>query len=99
MLSHKNTYYQDSNFFFQFERVEDTCNIHCECSNWKPSVYKKMCEVFNNFQKECMDLGIFKLWTISPNPKFCLLLGASHLGTLTIDNKSYEVMIWALKQS
>lgn len=94
-LSHKITYYEDENFFLKLQPEGGTLFMHCEVLNWKPSVLKKMYEVFNTLQNEAKENGYEKLATISPNPKFAKLFG----GKTVMKNymgMNLEVILWDL---
>lgn len=93
----KYLYYKDDNFLFKFEKYEDVVFIHCECVKWSVSVLKQMYSVFNTFTNELKQNGMYKVLTITPNPKFAKLFNGETVGTLSHEGKEYEVIKWELK--
>ncbi len=90
-------YYKDDNFVLELEIVGNVGFLHVECWNWSPSVFKKGLRVFHTLQVEAKEMGLVRLITVSPNPKFCHLFGGTTKTTLTHLEKEYEVVVWDLK--
>ena len=91
--------YKDDSFSLVLKSIGEEHHIHCKCWNWKLSTLKMMYKVAADFEKRALDLGIKEVYSISPNPKFCEMLGAEMLvkpeGCL---DEEYEVMKWVLTQ-
>lgn len=75
-----------------------TCNggefhVHCEVYNWKLSVMKELYVEFAHLLEVASDMGFSEVWSVTPNPKFCLLFG----GTDTQTNLAgCRVMYWEI---
>jgi hypothetical protein len=92
------TYYENSDFKFEYERAGNEVCIHCEIYNWKLSVLRFGYSVISSLLEECRDRGVEIVYTISPNPKFAKIYGGRSVKTFTLDNKEYEIVIWDLRQ-
>ena len=72
-------------------------NLHVEAYNWNKTVLKEMREVFEEAKEGFHLEGFSKLYTISPNPKFCkLFAGYEHLGTVDFEGVEHHILSWDL---
>jgi hypothetical protein len=92
----KIVYYKDDDVLFQIEPNSEGVFLHCEVYNWKPSVLKKSYRVFGAFLNEAQELGIKKVVTITPNPKFAKLFGGEVVTKGYIDDVLHEVIQWVV---
>ncbi len=94
----RRTFYQDNDFIIEIEDYLGALVLHCEVSNWKPSVLRKGYSIFAKLEQYAIDNGYSKMLSVSPNPKFCKLVGGVSMSEIVYENKKYEVMIWELQQ-
>jgi len=72
-------------------------NLHVDAYNWNKSVLKEMREVFEEAKEGFHLEGFSKLYTVTPNPKFCKLFkGYTDLGVVDIDGVGYNLITWDL---
>lgn len=90
----KVTYYKDEDFVFDFELNDEGVFLHCNVSNWKPSVLKRMYNVFASFTLEMEKHNVKNFMTVSPNPKFAKLFGGTVIHKGYIDDVLHEVIQW-----
>ena len=90
------TYYEDDNFCFQYVIYNETVFLHALVSCFKPSVLKKMFFVFNSFLSEMKEKGLTEIYSLTPNPKFCELLGGRFKDIIECNGEEYEVYKWEL---
>ena len=86
-------FYRDDNFSVDIQDIGGQFHVHCEVTTWKPSVLKQMYKVAAKLISFAEHMGYKEIVSISPNRKFCELLG----GTLIGEQEECEVMIWELK--
>lgn len=91
--------YEDEDFKLEYKIYRGKYFLHCEVSNWKPSVLKRGRKIFEEWKEKKRQEGVEMLYTVSPNPKFVALLGGEKIGYVFKKGIYYEVFIWALKQS
>lgn len=94
MQSHREVYYQDSDFKIEFNRELDCITVHCEVNKLSPSSVRRGLRIFEQMKSEFADKILV---TITPNPKFVKMAGGVSIGELEVDNKKYEVMTWVSK--
>ncbi len=87
-------FYRDDNFSVDIQDIEGQFHVHCEVTTWKLSVLKQMYVVAAKLIDFAEHMGYKEIVSISPNRKFCELLG----GTLIGEQEKCEVMIWVLRQ-
>lgn len=94
----RETVYKDIDIQFDIEFMgPESLLLHCIVEGeWTPSLYKRALRVFVRFMSDAYDHGYKELISFSPNPKFCKLFGARSMGEFEYENKTYEVMRWAL---
>jgi len=92
----KSIYYQDSNIKFEYEMCADFVAIHCAVTVWNKSVLRNAYFVFGEFMNMTTDLGITKIVTLSPNPKFAKLFGGKAVKSFPYEGKNIEVIVWEL---
>lgn len=68
-------------------------HVHCEVYVWKLSVMKELYKDFAKLLEEAKSSGFDTVWSVSPNPKFCLMYGAEDLG---VDYHGYRIMFWRI---
>lgn len=90
--------YEDDTFKLEYERKRGDMFIHCNVFDWTLSSFKRGKKVFEEFKKKRLEEGVEVFYTISPNPKFCVLLGGELIGYLQKRNKRYEVFRWVLQK-
>jgi hypothetical protein len=72
-------------------------NLHAEAYNWNKTVLKDMRKVFEDAKEGFRLEGFSKLYTISPNPKFCrLFAGHEDLGVISINGEEHSILSWDL---
>jgi hypothetical protein len=96
MQTRKHLFYQDSNFIVEIEFIGRVVVLHCSVLNWKLSVMKKTYEVFSELKQLASSSGCTHLVTAPIHPKFAKLFGGSQIGTISVDDKNYEVIVWEL---
>jgi hypothetical protein len=87
-------YYKDDDVLFEIEPNSEGVFLHCEVTNWKPSVLKKSYRVFGEFLNFAQHHKIKKVVTTTPNPKFALLFGGKVINSGEIDGVYHEVIEW-----
>lgn len=81
-----------SNYSLSYQIIEgEEFHVHCEVYNWKLSVMKELYKEFAKMLEEASSLGFDTVWSVSPNPKFCLLYGAQDSGVVY---EGCRVMFW-----
>lgn len=93
----KQVYFENEDYKFEYERIENLVVIHCTVSNWKPSALKHGYQTFGKFLNDMEESGVTEVITISPNPRFCQLLGGRYMASIYKDEIKYEVFKWDLK--
>lgn len=87
--------YKDDNIKLEFEVWEKVLVLHCDVTNWQPSVLRRSKEIFNNFKNEAKEAGYEGLVTFTPNPKFAKLFGGEYVQDLP-NHENVEVIRWVL---
>ena len=75
--------------------VQEICgefHLHCLVYKWNKSVLKALYQELALVKLMALNLGHKKMYSVSPNPKFCELLCGRSIG---IHNEC-EVMVWEL---
>ena len=91
--------YADNDRFEAYLELDgDTVYLHLKVHKWSPSCLKLLYSYLATLKKELVENGIKRLATVSPNPKFCKLMGGEPLFKIEYEGKQYEVLIWDLKQ-
>lgn len=91
--SFKTVVFSDDDFTFLYSEYEGNLFIHCRVNSWKPSVLKKMYDVFGSF----VNTVNRDFYTVTPNPKFAQLFGGEILYKIEQNGTTYEVIKWELK--
>lgn len=86
-------FYRDDNFFVDIQDIGGQFHVHCNVQHWSPSVLKQMYYVLANLKQFAGHLGYTYMVSVSPNRKFCELLGAKYIA----EQEGHEVMVWDLK--
>lgn len=84
-------YYEDDSFSFLYTEEPEALFLHCYVYEWKLSVLKKMIKVFGEFLNEFSGKLIM---SITPNPKYCEMLGGKVIEEL---DGNLKVVIWEQK--
>ena len=92
------TYYQDEDFCFQYSICEGVLFLHADVFNSKLSAFKRGFSVFREFLLDVQKQGMSEVYSITPNPKFCQLLGGVSMKEIEIEDRKYEVYKWDLKR-
>ena len=86
-----------------FKRTESFClsyscneefHVHCQVYNWSHSVMKELYKVFGQLLEVAKAQGHSHVYSVSKNPKFCLLYGAIDSGVVI---SGHNIMIWDLE--
>lgn len=85
---------ETDDYKLEIQMIEHQFHVHCLVYNWKPSVLKELYRQVVKVGQYAFSLGYTEVYSVSPNPKFCKLLGAYSVGQYRDD---YEVMKWDLK--
>lgn len=93
----KFVHYEDDDFKSTVEVYERVAYLHVTVDKWSPSVLRKIYRELGNILRWCSENEIIKVYTISPNPKFCKLLVGRHVAYITHSDKEFEVFTWDLK--
>ena len=75
----------------EWEIIGEHCHVHCLVENWSKSILKEGYGELVKLKEHVRELGYDQMVSISPNPRFCKLLGATSFGTF---KEGYEVMVW-----
>ncbi len=83
---------EDYTFFYSIHNDEygSQFHVHADVNNFTPTVLKDMYIKFVMLFDFARSVGYDKMYSISPNPKFCELFGAVSLGSWA----NSEVMVW-----
>jgi len=81
----------NDNYLIEWEIIGDHFHVHSLVYNWNRSVLRKGYQEIVSLKEKARGLGYDQMVSISPNPKFCRLLGAASFGLF---KEGYEVMIW-----
>lgn len=90
--------YEDEDFKLEYTKKYGDIFIHCLVFNWSLSSLKKGKRIFEEFKEKRRKEGVDYLYSVTPNPKFCELLGGHRIGQCAKKNREYEVYRWELKQ-
>lgn len=93
----KQTYFKNEDYHLEYQVVGLCANIHCTVYNWKPSALKHGYNIFGKMLNEFADKGLEYVITISPNPRFCELMGGELSHTVDYNGEVYGVYKWELK--
>lgn len=90
--------YADNEQFEAYLEIDgDIAYLHLKVHKWSPSCLKKLYSYLAVLKIELLENGINGLATVSPNPKFCRMMGAKSLFQLEHEGINYEVLVWDLK--
>lgn len=93
------TYYQDDDFHLAYIIHKGIAYLHCDVYTWKLSSFKQGLSVFKTMLKDFYNAGILNVISITPNPKFCEVLGGRKYGYAELsDGSKLEVYKWDLTQ-
>ena len=71
--------------------------VHCTVSEWSPSVARELDEAVARLMDQLLGAGVTRMFTLSPNPRFCEYMGGDRIGTINYDDTEYGVYQWELK--
>jgi hypothetical protein len=91
MVMSRKTFSKTSSYHLEWEIIGNQCHIHCTVEEWKKSVLREGYLELARLQRFVGSMGYGEMYSISPNPKFCELLGGTSLGEF---KEGYEVMVW-----
>jgi hypothetical protein len=92
----REVFYEDADISFQYVIEEDYVFLHCDVTNWSPSVLKRAYRVFGDFLNTMRKRGMTKAITITPNPRFAKLFGGETIEVMKYNKKECEVIRWVL---
>ena len=69
--------------------------MHCEVYNWKLSVMRQLYTDFPELLNLAESMGFDKVWSVTPNPKFCEMYGAMYMARF---GHNY-IMYWDTKET
>lgn len=87
----RNTFIKTDSYHIEWEIIGEDCHVHCNVQEFSKSVLKEGYVAFVRLKEFVGGMGYDHMVSISPNPKFCKLFGATSLG---IFKEGYEVMVW-----
>lgn len=91
----RHTFYEDEDFILQYNFDKGQVLIHCEVDKWSLSSLKKGYRIFAEMMDTFRSVGYEKFYTVTPNPKFCELLGGTKIEGFK--ENGHEVYVWELK--
>lgn len=91
----KHTFIKTGSYHIEWEIIGEDCHVHCNVQEFSKSVLKEGYVAFVRLKEFVGGMGYDHMVSISPNPKFCKLFGATSLG---IFKEGYEVMVWETVQ-
>ena len=80
-------------YLIEVQEIQGQFHVHCIVHNWNKSVLKKLYQELHFVKLMAKNMGHDKMYSVSPNPKFCELLCGRSIGT----QDGYEVMVWDLR--
>jgi hypothetical protein len=92
-----NKYYEDEFLTLELERYDNQIYLHVQARKWSPAVAKQAYSVLHTLFEDMKDSGYKEAWSITPNPKFAKVFGATTIREFNYENKQYEVVKWDLK--
>jgi len=92
----KDVYYEGEDFKLSITVVNNEVFLHCLVYDWKLSSLRKGFKIFGRMMKELKENGFNEIYSISPNPKFCEMMGGRSIGILEKEGLTYEVFKWDL---
>lgn len=90
-------YVDNEQFLVDLEFFDGVVFIHCLVHSWNLSTLKKMYSYFKELKQELSSIGIQKIVTVTPNPKFAKLFGGNTVNKIDYLGAEYEVITWELK--
>lgn len=90
--------YQDDDIDASFDFYDRRACLHCNIKKWDVRTLRKCYKELGRFLLEMEKEGALAVYTISPNPKFCELMGGVYCSTIQYEGKPYGVYKWELKQ-
>lgn len=85
------TFTKTDNFHLEWQVIGKECHIHCTVEGvFSKTLLKQGYREFVKLRAFIKGMGYDCFYSVSPNPKFCLLFGAKKIGTY----KESEVMKW-----
>lgn len=90
-------YYEDEDVTLELERYEYQIYLHAKVRKWSPSIAKHSFSVLNTLFEAMKVAGYREAWSITPNPRFAKMFGATSVRQFTHENKDYEVVKWDLQ--
>jgi hypothetical protein len=82
-----------SAYLVEVQEIGEEFHLHCQVYNWSKTTLRELYKELASVKQLAKSVGYNKMYSISPNPKFCRLFGGVSLG----GDSEYEVMIWDLK--
>jgi hypothetical protein len=87
----RQTFASNDDYSIEWEIIGEHCHVHCLVHTWKKSVLRQGYQEVVKLKAHVRELGYDQMVSISPNPRFCKLLGATSLGLF---KEGLEVMVW-----
>ena len=93
MQTSRVTFSKTDSYHIEWQDLGGDCHVHCTVEGvFNKTLLRQMYREFVKLREFIEGLGYDCFYSVSPNPKFCLLFGAESLGTY----KEFEVMRWEL---
>jgi hypothetical protein len=93
------TFYKDNDFHFEYEIADNVIGLHAKVNRISHNKLKDWYSILNTFLYRVREAGEYQIFSVSPNPKFCELMGGRYVKSIIgPDGKQYEVYQWANQQ-
>ncbi len=94
MQTSRHTFIKTEEFHLEWQIIRNECHVHCVVEGvFNKTLLRQMYREFVKIKMFIGEMGYDCFYSVSPNPKFCLLFGAESIGTY----KEFEVMRWVMK--
>lgn len=91
MAMSRKTFKKTDAYHIEWEIIGNHCHVHCTVDKWTKSELKRGYVEFVRLKEFVRGMGYTYMVSVSPNPRFCELFGATSLGLF---KEGYEVMVW-----
>lgn len=90
-------FYDGEDFSLSYDVLEDRACLHCRVFQWNHRTLRKLYDQLARLLSFMEKQGAKAVYTISPNPKFCELMGGLYCADIQYNNQPYKVYKWELK--
>ena len=90
-------FYRDESMQASFEIWEGRAFLHCNVYKWNAKTLRTCYRVLGQMLDKFTEMNLEAAYTISPNPKFCELMGGRYCSDIMYEDKPYGVYKWELK--